>query len=357
MPYSKRKTESDKWEVINSDSGDVKGTHDSEAEADDQLKALYANAAPEDEKSAVQKSDAAYDFTAFIPIQKMDVARHEVWGWGVKEEPDNANEVFDYATSKPYVENWSKAAQARSGGRSLGNIRESHTVSAAGKVIFLKGDDAQKGFQMGVKVVDPVAWQKCEEGVYTGFSIGGRYEKRWTDAQGRRRYTGNPVEWSLVDAPCVKSATFDVVKADGTTELRKMIGGDGTHPLELEKAIPDAPTPTAMESVPAVPEGEDTKTPADPFKVVQMPAGDNLRELSPDSKPTADTLQPPGVKDLSADAQNFIIQFPADFQKILEQVIETSVAKAFAKLSETPSTPAERRMIAVRNHKIKVRKE
>ena len=42
MPWAIRKS-GDKFQVVNKDTGDVKGTHDSEEEARDQLRALYAN--------------------------------------------------------------------------------------------------------------------------------------------------------------------------------------------------------------------------------------------------------------------------------------------------------------------------
>jgi hypothetical protein len=32
-------------------------------------------------------------------------------------------------------------------------------------------------------------WTKVQEGVYTGFSQGGAYERRWKNAEGRNRYT------------------------------------------------------------------------------------------------------------------------------------------------------------------------
>lgn len=48
MPYKIRK-KGDQWEVYNPDTGKVYGTHDTKAEADDQLAALYANANPKNE--------------------------------------------------------------------------------------------------------------------------------------------------------------------------------------------------------------------------------------------------------------------------------------------------------------------
>lgn len=225
MPFSKEKRD-DKWVVINSDSGDVKGTHDSESEADAQLAALYANV------SKFNPSDSA---SMFIPITKVDLKRHEVWGVGAKEEYDHADEILDYSTSKKYFMDWSNRAMKRSGGQSLGNVRSMHQPIAAGKLISLQCDDKSRSFVVGAKIVDDDEWKKVESGVYTGFSVGGRYADRWPDPgnPGKIRYTADPAELSLVDAPCIPSATFTVVKGDGMTEQRQFKNGTGDV-LKLE---------------------------------------------------------------------------------------------------------------------------
>lgn len=59
MPYKIRKS-GDKWEVYNPDTGKVYGTHDSKEAAEKQVKALYANAPPEEEgrlKLRIKKKD------------------------------------------------------------------------------------------------------------------------------------------------------------------------------------------------------------------------------------------------------------------------------------------------------------
>src|SRR5262249_53210504 len=82
-------------------------------------------------------------------------------------------------------------------------------------------NDAGKQIEICAKVVDDAEWAKVVEGVYTGFSQGGAYERRWTDAEGRTRYTAAPNEISLVDLPCLPQATFEMIKADGTSERRR----------------------------------------------------------------------------------------------------------------------------------------
>lgn len=53
MPYKIRK-KGDKWEVYNPDTGKVYGTHDTKSDAEDQVKALYANSDPEDERRVIR---------------------------------------------------------------------------------------------------------------------------------------------------------------------------------------------------------------------------------------------------------------------------------------------------------------
>ena len=171
----------------------------------------------------------------FIPITKINAERREVWGWGAIEEPDNSDEILDYMSSKPLFMDWSNKAQKRSGGKSFGNVRSMHQNVAAGKLIALKADDVNKGFYVGAKIVDDNEWKKVEQGVYTGFSIGGSYAKRWSDFQnpGKIRYTAKPAELSIVDSPCIPSATFQMVKADGVTVTRSFSPTEGKNIISV----------------------------------------------------------------------------------------------------------------------------
>ena len=95
-----------------------------------------------------------------------------------------------------------------------------HGPVAAGNLTDIAFDDAAKRITVAAKIVDDDEWRKVQEGVYTGFSQGGRYVKRWPDADtGLTRYTAEPHEISLVDLPCVRDATFEVVK-NGVVEKR-----------------------------------------------------------------------------------------------------------------------------------------
>ncbi|MCI0468062.1 MAG: hypothetical protein L0Y57_13865 [Beijerinckiaceae bacterium] len=157
----------------------------------------------------------------FIPITKVDAAQRLVYGVATAEVEDRAGEICDYATTKPLYEKWSDEIAKSSGGKSFGNLRAMHGPVAAGKVTAITFNDEDKQIEICAKVVDDTEWNKVLEGVYTGFSQGGAYERRWTDASGRTRYTAAPNEISLVDLPCLPQAAFEMIKSDGTVEQRR----------------------------------------------------------------------------------------------------------------------------------------
>lgn len=156
----------------------------------------------------------------FIPITKVDAAQRLVYGVATAEIEDRAGEICDYASTKPFYQKWSEEIARSSGGKSLGNLRAMHGPVAAGKITAINFNDEAKQIEICAKVVDDGEWVKVQEGVYTGFSQGGTYERRWTDADGRSRYTAAPNEISLVDLPCLPQAMFEMIKADGTREKR-----------------------------------------------------------------------------------------------------------------------------------------
>lgn len=161
----------------------------------------------------------------FIPISKIDEEQRLVYGEVASEVPDNAGETFDYDGSKPYFQKWSDNAYSTSGGKSYGNLRVMHTSKVAGLVSSPLGfDDENKTIQACTKVVDDDEWKKVLTGCYTGFSMGGRYVERINKGD-EKRYVADPVEISLVDKPCIPTATFEVIKADGSTETRNFAEG------------------------------------------------------------------------------------------------------------------------------------
>ena len=156
----------------------------------------------------------------FLSLAKVDLDQRIVHGVATAEVPDRVGEICDYASTKPYFEAWSAEALAASGGKSLGAVRAMHGKIAAGKLTDIAFDDEGKRILVAAQIVDDDEWRKVTEGVYTGFSQGGRYVKRWPDPDsGFTRYTAEPNEISLVDLPCMPGATFEVIKG-GVVEKR-----------------------------------------------------------------------------------------------------------------------------------------
>ena len=173
----------------------------------------------------------------FLPLAKVDLDRRLVTGVATAERPDRSGEIFDYVSSKPYFEKWSAEAAAASGGKSLGAVRAMHGSVAAGKLTDIAFDDDAKRVTVCAKIVDDDEWRKVQEGVYTGFSQGGRYVKRWADPEtGLTRYTAEPHEISLVDLPCVPDATFDVVKG-GLVERRGFAARDEAADTAMDQDL------------------------------------------------------------------------------------------------------------------------
>ena len=145
---------------------------------------------------------------------------------------------MDYETSKPLFQTWSNNFAERTHGKSFGAIREQHdSKKAVGKIVEpLSFSDEEKAIDIHVKVVDEDTWRKVSESVLTSFSIGGSYEKRWTDDDGNARYTARPTEISLVDEPACPTATIQFVKADGTVETKTFNNKEGKNMDEMQKA-------------------------------------------------------------------------------------------------------------------------
>ena len=190
----------------------------------------------------------------FLPLTKVDLNLQMVYGVATAESPDRAGEICDYDSTKPYFEAWSAEAHEASGGKSLGAVRAMHQRIAAGKLTDIAFDDEGKRILVAAKIVDDDEWAKVVEGVYTGFSQGGRYVARWTDdATGLIRYTADPTEISLVDVPCLPGATFEVVK-DGIVEERAFaIALPAQPPVEKVEETP-APEPVAPPPPPPAPQ-------------------------------------------------------------------------------------------------------
>jgi hypothetical protein len=162
----------------------------------------------------------------YAQLSKVDESKRLVYGIATAEKVDRSGEIMDYATSKPFFEKWVAETMEATNGQSQGNLRAMHGKTAAGKLIKVEFDDANRQIPVVAKVVDDQEWKKVLEGVYTGFSIGGAYANKWEDAEMKKedgttpvtRFTAKPNELSLVDRACLPDAKFfSIEKADGST--------------------------------------------------------------------------------------------------------------------------------------------
>jgi uncharacterized protein YoxC len=111
------------------------------------------------------------DISFRMPISKIDVEKRIVSGWATTDSVDRQNDIITSDAS-------SRAFEAF-----RGNVREQHTPLAVGKVTDFRQDkyynDNENKFYNGVYVDVYVSkgaedtWHKIQEGILTGFSIGG----------------------------------------------------------------------------------------------------------------------------------------------------------------------------------------
>src|SRR5580658_6813462 len=142
----------------------------------------------------------------YLPIAKVDAEHREVWGYASTEARDDQDEIVKREALTAALGDYMRFA----------NIREMHQLSAVGVAREAAVDD--RGLYVGARIVDDQAWQKVIEGVYKGYSIGGRITQR--DPADYKTITGLVLnEISLVDRPANPEAVFDYWKAAGASTM------------------------------------------------------------------------------------------------------------------------------------------
>lgn len=135
---------------------------------------------------------------AYIPLQKIDEEQRMVYGYASTEALDSQGEVITRAAIIDALPDYMRFA----------NIREMHTMSAVG--ICKSAEPDEQGVYIAAKVVDDAAWAKVKEGVYKGFSVGGKSLAKAEGQITKMRLT----EISLVDRPANPECVIDTWKAD-----------------------------------------------------------------------------------------------------------------------------------------------
>jgi len=251
-------------------------------------------------------------FELFCQLTKVDLNTHEVWGRATAQQKDLARETMHYDTSKPNFQKWSQDAMDRTAilgpeGVSLGNIRQMHQPIAAGKAIAIDYNDMDKAIDIGTVCTDDPTWEKIRTGTLTGFSIGGT-AKRWRDPMSQQIfYTAEPQEISYVDAPCLPSAQFKLIKADGSEIMEKvgygLTAADENPAIAAEGAnaiIDGVDVPEGAGAVETVPSGEIVKEIAAPASGAPNPALIEQRAVLPISSPRTEPVEKSAVDNLLA---------------------------------------------------------
>jgi hypothetical protein len=161
-----------------------------------------------------------------MPISKVDQERRIVSGWATTDAVDKQGDIVTADASAKAFETF------------RGNVRESHTPLAVGKVVSFKQDkyyDKEKNaFHNGVFVDVYISkgaedtWYKINEGILTGFSIGGNINKSKDTYDEEMDKTIRVIEeydlseLSLVDNPANPNANVvSVQKFMGREEIQK----------------------------------------------------------------------------------------------------------------------------------------
>ncbi|MDE2229911.1 MAG: HK97 family phage prohead protease [Alphaproteobacteria bacterium] len=135
----------------------------------------------------------------FVPLAKFDEEKRLAIGYASTPALDSQGEIVKREAVEAALPDYMRFA----------NIREMHQPSAVG--VAQAADLDARGLRIAAKVVDDDAWEKVKQGVYKGFSIGGRVTAR--DPADRRVITGLELtEISLVDRPANPEAIIDVYK-------------------------------------------------------------------------------------------------------------------------------------------------
>src|SRR3972149_6697025 len=140
------------------------------------------------------------DKQLYIEFTKRDNDKRIVEGFASTEALDSQGEVVKLSAIEKALPDYMK----------FGNIREMHQFSAVGKAVHAQIDNVKKGLRLVAKIIDKDAWEKVKEGVYNGYSIGGRVLKRIDNTIEELSLN----EISLVDRPANPEAVFTMVKLD-----------------------------------------------------------------------------------------------------------------------------------------------
>ena len=176
----------------------------------------------------------------YCEIQKIDPVQRLVYGYASTGALDSQGEKVGRQAILDAFPEYMKFA----------NVREMHQPKAVGVVKAGEVDD--NGLFVCAKIVDRDAWEKVEEKVYKGFSIGGKRIEKIDNTVTKLRLT----EISLVDRPANPECTFSLFKADdlandpleAAVKKKEFTDKEREKLADKGKALPDGSFPIENES-------------------------------------------------------------------------------------------------------------
>ena len=155
------------------------------------------------------------DFKVFLPLSKIDKEKRTVSGYASTQTKDSDGEIVSLDAIR----------KALPGYMSWANIREMHRLSAVGTAQEANIDE--KGLFLTARITDDAAWKKCVEGVYKGFSIGGRKLAKI----GAKVTEIDMTEISIVDRPANPDCRISLAKRQ-----KDLAAGDEGFLLKLSNS-------------------------------------------------------------------------------------------------------------------------
>ena len=187
----------------------------------------------------------------FFSIRNAESVDGEMYLEGISDPgaPNKRGLMLDAETSWPHIEAYVKEFEERTGGVSKGALRAMHDASREiGKIVDVDLS-ASPAIPVRVHVVSDEARKNVEACVLNAFSwnwavVGSMWEdKAATKKFGRKvmRYTGRPIELSLVDAPGIPETGFTVVaNFDEEDSMSEPVTAPADEPVAKPVAEPAA---------------------------------------------------------------------------------------------------------------------
>lgn len=144
-------------------------------------------------------------YTIFIPIERRDDEKQEVYGYAQTEEKATDGLILTNEAMRKAIDSYFKEGPA---------LRSMHQIATG---IVKSAEVNEKGTFISARVVDPMEWLKVKEGVYRGFSVAGRI----TSMDGEKITGFDWIETSLVDRPADPGAKITLWRCEDVNIQRR----------------------------------------------------------------------------------------------------------------------------------------